>query len=774
MDLKKRKEIVLFAIVTFFILILTLTACMNIPLPSKPKISFSPAVPVAGQDVTVLVNSKDDYSDVQYSVSVDGNALSGNPNTGVFHWIAEEGVHTFIATAVDAYNNAVGATATLKVNLPPPPNIKKIAWYPSSPIGGEEVDFEVEATSIIGIEDLSIGVDSNSLKTTKNGNAYEAKWEAIPGEHTLRITAKDTRGTTNSTQVTLNVGPYPFPKIRSFTWSPQNPTMNDKEVVFKVVGEDPSGFYASIAVDGKDLNTVKLSTSTAIATWDVSVGYHEVVVRLEDSKGWDVKQVHHISILPPQSDLNVQIGIIPKSPKHDDKVTVKAFASDSYAPIQTMILFVDGAKMAQVATNTLTYTFFPSDGNHEITVKAVDMMNEKTSSNLFFNVAFDPQMYPPSMSVKFTKNATVGVAKILSVFATSTAPNSFIKKVSFVNMINSSLIGEVDTGSNGVFSVVWTPLKAGYIPILVNAVDSYNTVSSTVVMMNVVTQPSDENAPLIQPAFKSLIKQSSRVTLCASVVSKNEIKRVNMWVDEVPITPFKKNDELYCVDWIANATGTHTFTVSAQDVYDHESTQTFYFYVYPSKLPVVRLRMKSKVFYVGNEVMATADILKSTSQIDHVNFYVDGVLKDTQYQPPYVFKEKAREIGTHTLTVEAVDIYANKGYAQLTFIVEKDETPPYLQISAPSTVASGENVKVKITTFDRESGVKTLKIDVYSSKSPKPYPGIIPIFSKTFSYPSTYTSISFNASEEALYKVIAISKDTFGNKSVAEKDINVK
>ncbi len=771
MILKALKRRTLLIIATSLLLALILVGCMNVPLPSKPQISFSPVVPVAGQRVTVSITSNDDYSDLYYSAAIDGVPLQGNPQTGTFYWISKEGTHTVVATVTDDYNNSISATTVLKVKLPPPPNVEKVMWYPSNPIGGENVDFEVEATSIIGISDVSLKIDSSSLNVTENGKVYTAKWEAIPGEHTLRVSVKDNMGTVFSTQTAVDVGPYPFPKIRTFTWTPQNPTLNDKRVVFKVVGEDPSGFYANISVDGKDLDTTFLSTSTAVATWDVTVGYHEITVRLENSKGWYVQKIYHLSIKPPQSDLSIQIGITPNSPKHGDNVTVKAYASDSYAPIQAMTLFVDGAEMTQISTNTLSYTFTPSDGSHEITVKAIDKMNEKTSSNLFFTVAFDPQMYPPYLSTRFTPTATVGIPKLLSVFASPTAPSATIRKVTFIDMTDSTSIGESTSTSNGIFSTAWTPSKAGYIPILINAVDSYNTVSSTVVMVNVAPQAVNDNSPLIRPAFDSLIKQSSFVTLAASVSSKNEIKSVEMWVDNVPLTPTKNSSGLYCIKWIASATGTHAFTVSAEDIYAHKTTDTFYFYVYPSKLPVVRLRMNSNKFYTGDEIVATADILKSNSQIDHVNFYVDNVLKDTEYLPPYTFKEKAKNVGMHTLMAEAVDIYANKGYAQANFAIEKDETPPYLSVSAPSTIASGGIVKVKIATFDKESGVKSLKVDVYSSISPQPYPGIVPIISKTFSHPSTYTFISFVATGQATYKIDVLSKDAFDNSSYSQKSV---
>ncbi len=777
MILKKKGNNILLTVILSMILISTiliLSGCMKVAPPSQPIISLFPVAPVAGQKVTVSVKSNDDYSDISYSVAVDGTALPGNSASGVFYWTAQEGTHTIVATVSDTYGNSVSASKHLKVKMPSPPSIEKIRWDPISPIGGEQITFETEATSVIGISDLTMKLDSAILNVTNNGDTYTAKWKAVPGDHALEISVKDMMGTTSSTRVIVNVGPYPFPKIMTFTWTPQNPSLEDRFVTFKVIGEDPNGFYANISVDGNDLNTTQISSNTYVATWDIISGYHEVEVNLEDLKGWCVKKIYHISIEPPQSDLNVQVGITPSTPKHGDKVTIKAYASDSYAPIQMMSLFIDGAISDTVSTNVLSYTFFPSDGNHEIKVEAVDKMNKKAYSQLFFTVSFNPLMYPPQLKARFTQVATVGTAKILTAFASPTAPNAVIKKVTFVNMLNSSLLGESLNGNNGKFSISWVPKRAGYIPILVSAVDSYNTVSSTTVMVKVSPGLLNENSPIIKPEFDSFIKQSSRVSLCASVSDKNEIENVETWVDEVPITPSKNASGLYCVKWIAEATGTHNFTVAARDVYGHEATETFYFYVYPGKLPIVRLRIKPTKLYVGQSVVATADVLKSNAEIDYVNFYVDGKLKATQYLPPYVFKEKTEKSGVHSLMAEAVDMYANKGYAQSNFVVEKDKTPPYLNISAPSTVASGQKVKVNIITYDRESNVKSLNVDVYSSKSPNLYPDIIPIISKVFSYPSTCTTLTFKATKGAVYEINVISKDEFGNSSSLKKTIVTK
>ncbi len=770
MNLKFKYTLLVIVVVGMVFL---LSGCMGVPAPTKPRIVFHPSMPFVGQDVIINVISEDDYSSLSYSLSIDGKILPER-SPSVFEWKATLGLHTFVATVTDTYNHSVSTTSTLTIKSPPPPSVEKITWYPSSPIGGENVEFVLNATSVVGVSDAEMKIDGNALRVFKQGISYIATWTAVPGDHALDITLKDANDQKSSTRTVINVGPYPYPKIMSFTWTPQKPSLNDRNVTFKVVGVDPTGFYATIYVDGQELPTKLEASNTAIATWTVSAGYHLVKVRLEDSKGWYVERTAYVPIQPLQSDLAVQIGINPIHPKHGDEVTVKAYASDSYAPIQNLILFIDGVEEMRVATNTLSFTFHPSDGNHEITVKAVDELNAKASSNFFFNVKFNPAMYPPEVRVEFTQTATVGIAKLLSVYATATAPDAHVTKVYYDDLVASHRIGQSTSCSNGIFSMAWVPKEAGYIPIMVTACDSYGSLSSTVVMVKVSPKIVNGSAPLIKPEFSSLIKESSKVELCASVTSRYSLQKVETWVDDVPLTPFRNSNGLYCVSWIAQATGTHTFKVFAEDVYGHQASETFYFYVYPGKLPLSKLELNSTKFYVGQTLTATADVIKASVEIDHVDFYIDGKLVSSSYVPPYVVNVKTKNVGVHTLTAKVVDVYGNIGYSQANYRVVRDETPPVLIVSAPSNVASGEKVTINITTFDRETKVKEMEVDLYSSKAPRPYPDVIPIISKTYSYPSTQTSFTFIAASRTVYEVHITSEDISGNKTTFEKKIVTK
>ncbi len=764
-------------------LALILTGCMNIPLPSKPTITFNPSKPVAGQAIEIVAKSSDDYSNISYSLKLDGNALEGKEVGGIFvaNWTAMKGTHTVMVTVTDDYNHSVFATETIDVGLPPSPIIKRISWSPLRPVGGDQLNVVVQATSVVGLSNASLSLDSIPLQLTNNGGGkYSTTFEATPGAHHLVASVMDKLGTISSTRLTLNVSAYPYPKIEYFVWTPRKPLPNDT-VVFKgiILAHNKDSSYAIVSVDGKDLYTTidPNASDTFVATWTkASAGYHTVKIKAIDSvNGWYNEQTQHISITPQNGDLNVVIGTDPTNPKHGDNVTISAVAFDSYAPIDKMTLFVDNVKKCVVSsTNTIRYMLTPSDGTHDITVIAKDKVGESITKTKTFYVTFDPNLYPPKLIVKFTSVATVDDAKVLSVYATATAPGAVIKKIVFINMLSSKEINESTAGSNGLFSISWFPNKSGDTPILIEVIDSNNVISATTVMVKVSPKFLNNGAPLIYPVLPStVIKEFSRITLSASVISDAKIKTVSMWVDDIPITPSNSLSDLYSVNWIVDSTGTHLFKVHAEDVYGREATTNFYFYVYSSDLPELSLSITPKSIYLGGKINVTATLVKSTAPISVVKFYIDKKLIRSLYSSPYKLSWTTKKLGNHVLTVEAVDAYGNKGYSNGVFNVYEDKTPPHLALSMPSTASVNENVKIDIRSSDDESGVKNVKVSVYSSKAPQPYPNILPIFTKFYTNPSTHITLNFRPDEVATYTIYVTAEDRSGNSSEKHGKVSV-
>ncbi len=776
MNLKKYSLI--FAIAAISVL---LSGCVSVPGPSAPAISFGTLSPVEGQNVSVTVTSHDSYSNLTAELSVDGNSLSLSGVNGTYFatWTAVKGNHVFDATVTDSYGNSVSTTKALNVGVPNPPSFTQISWNPTNPKGGDSVKFSFSATSQVGIKNLNSWIDSTPLTVSNLGNStYSATWSAVPGLHTVKLTATDSNGNASTTYVKMDVAPYPYPKITDFSWTPQYPTTADKNLIFTLSGYDPNGFIPSISVDGNPLYVTPVSTTSTdsfAALWTIVPGYHEVKVGLTDMNGWNTESVYHIAVTPQSGTMQIVLGSIPQTIDHGATMAISAVVYNYYPPMKKIWLYLDGYLLNTFSsTDTIKYTLSPSDGTHQIVVKAEDGVGMTAEATKTFTVSYDPESYLPKIESSFTPDATVGDTKILSARATATAPDGRITKVTFLDMITSKLIGETSSGSNGIYSVPWTPKEAGRVPILITAVDSNDMVASTVVGVTVAPVTINDGAPIIYPMFNSTIRQSSKVTLAASVVSKSKLAEVKMWVDDLPLTPSKDASGIYSITWIADATGTHVFKTYAEDVYGKAATSDFYFYVYSGNLPELVSKVNPDSVYIGGEVTLSATVVKSTYPINGIDFYVDDSLVGSSYSSPYTMEWKTKTEGAHTFTAEAIDTYGNKGYSSSPFTVYRDTTPPNISLSLPATAATDENVGITINSSDGESGVKSVKIEIFSSADPQPYPDILPIFSQTYDNPVHSFTVDFMPTKAATYTVYGTAEDRAGNSKKVSHTLSVK
>ncbi len=769
------KSIFTILIIAVALLSVILSGCLSVPGPSIPAISFSPSNPVAGQSVRVIVQSSDLYSNFDCSLSVDGQPITLYGTNDIFwgNWIAQNGSHTFTATVTDSYNHSAFISKTINVCLPNPPSIYNISISPANSNGGQILTLTFSSTSVIGIQSISALLDSQPLSITQMSNTYISTFTAIPGNHIIKITSTDTMGTSSSTSVSFQVANYPYPVIKSISWSPQYPTINTPSVIFKITGYDPLGFTSSVYIDNMPVQTTTISSQTSVATWMVVPGNHTVNVVLTDPAGWYNEKTYHIAVTPQAQNMFIVLGISPQQISQNGTATISAVVYNYYPPMQRIWLYMDNTLVYTVsATDTLKYTFMPPIGIHRMMVIAQDGVGMEASAVSTLNVTYNPSIYPPQINVAFTPQATIGVAKILTLRAIATAPGAVISNVTFEDMISNTQIGNTTVGNNGLYAISWIPDETGNVPILIRVTDSNGIQSATIVNVKVSPNYVNGNSPLIYPIFNSTIEQSSMVTFAASVVSHAQIREIDMWIDGVPITPSKSATGLYWIKWIASATGTHLFKVYAQDIYGGAATADFYFYVYPGALPQMLAYATPVSVYVGGNITLGATVLKSESAINYVNFYVDNVEIGSSYYPPYKITWKAQSAGSHTLTVEAVNIYGQKGYASTYFNIFKDTIPPTLQLSVQSTASTGQTVPITVNASDSISGINYIQIQIYSSSAPQPYPGIVPIILKNFSSPNF--TFDWIPTQVATYTIYAIAYDNADNSTKNSAMLDVK
>jgi len=147
---------------------------------------------------------------------------------------------------------------------------------------------------------------------------------------------------------------------------------------------------------------------------------------------------------------------------------------------------------------------------------------------------------------------------------------------------------------------------------------------------------------------------------------------------------------------------TYRFFVGSRDTCGDIETSSNVFRIVPEdvKPPSVTLRIPDRL---SGEVLINATASDDV-RVDYVNFYVDGVLKFTDFDPPYQWRcnTMALSNGRHEFKAEAVDPAGNNGSDVKVGIIDNvDVTPPMIRILSPSggDILS-DRVNVTVTAWE--------------------------------------------------------------------------
>jgi hypothetical protein len=105
--------------------------------------------------------------------------------------------------------------------------------------------------------------------------------------------------------------------------------------------------------------------------------------------------------------------------------------------------------------------------------------------------------------------------------------------------------------------------------------------------------------------------------------------------------------------------------------------------------PVVTITNPTAGATVSGTVSFDADATDNV-EVDYVEFYIDGVIKSTDYSSPYSYSwdTTAETDGDHTLKAIAVDTSSNTDEDQITVTVDNSGSTPYPELTSGETVYS--------------------------------------------------------------------------------------
>jgi hypothetical protein len=212
----------------------------------------------------------------------------------------------------------------------------------------------------------------------------------------------------------------------------------------------------------------------------------------------------------------------------------------------------------------------------------------------------------------------------------------------------------------------------------------------------------DNSGPLIAIHSLSVWGDSGQIGVNTSDVSG--IDRVEFYLEG----GLEDVDYSYPYEWVWSGLllpdGNYTITVISYDILGHSTTASSEIEI-DNTLPTLSVSWDPYETDLSGVVSFTA-VASDNNGIAHVEFYLDGVLQNTDYTAPYswIWDTTIASDGNHTVEVIAVD---NRGNSQtLVVALYVDNSEPVIFVNSPTnnTILSGPSaISVRVTVQDASS-----------------------------------------------------------------------
>jgi hypothetical protein len=216
-----------------------------------------------------------------------------------------------------------------------------------------------------------------------------------------------------------------------------------------------------------------------------------------------------------------------------------------------------------------------------------------------------------------------------------------------------------------------------------------------------IVQAADTTPPVVTidtPGNSSIFELGVDVTYAYTVVEANESTE-EVLLDSSPIPDTGTISGL--------GTGTYNLTVVSTDNSSNVGSDQIIFFVTDTVNPVVTITspLNASIHELGDDIAYTytVDDLSSTSVVVRQNGFI---ITDTGLL-------SGLSVGTHTLNIEATDLYSNVGSDEITFFVQ-DTTAPVVTITSPvnaSTYEYGGDVAYTYSATDLSGVTATILLD---------------------------------------------------------------
>jgi len=248
---------------------------------------------------------------------------------------------------------------------------------------------------------------------------------------------------------------------------------------------------------------------------------------------------------------------------------------------------------------------------------------------------------------------------------------------------------------------------------------------------------------------------------------------------------------------VAGFSAIKTYKVEVSEILDPsgavQGTYSIMFTTAPEgyEAPVVTITQPEENVSVfeGQSVTVSVNI-ESTSEIEKVEFVVEGVVAYTAYSAPYIYTIDDIEAGSYDVFVRAYDVYEGSGISETVTITAQNNTLPTVSISGISdgeTVSSGSTLEITANAEDAEGEISKVILyindRVFAEKTEAPFTfsvtdlpiGVCEIKVRAYDEADTFSESAVNVSVlKSITKIMADEKfDDYEGGQPADPNISI-
>ena len=679
----------------------------------------------SGDEVNFTVNMVDNVGIDSYEFFINGQSATLDANFQTTYTFGAPGVYTFMVIARDKAGNVGTQTLVLTVAAPQDIEAPVVTVGHDGPAiinPGQEVKFTVGATDNVGVKDVYLLINGQSVAVNASGEAMYTF--SSPGIYAITAMAIDLSGNvgyaTMVVQVVSNADTQP--PVVSIEHDGGTNLEAGQKVTITVGAVDNVGVVGrELTVNGQ---TIVLDSEFKAEFTFGAAGYYVIHATARDDAGNIGVQTMTVYVSEPRDTEAPNVNITHNGSAQivvGDTVEFTITATDNVG-VDTLVVTFNGQTVTLV-DGKFSHDF-TAPGKYTIFVSARDAAGNVSTQTLELTVIHGDTEAPVVTITPGSNSIWTGDTVEFTVNATDNS-GTISSLVVKVNGVDVTLV-------DGKFSYNFA--AAGKHVIVATAVDPAGNSATTTLELNIVDK--DNEPPVISIIHNGQGSIYVGDTVSFEVTATDNSGVAPTVVVDVNGQPVTLVDGKF--DYQFSASGTYVVTVIATDGQGNIATSVVEITVTArdSEAPVVEISRPTSPVWTGDTIDFTVTATDNVG-VDSLVVTVNG---QTVSLTGGVFSYSFAAAGKYTIIATAKDAQGNIGIATLELnVADKDTEAPVVEfIYGGGEVVAGQSTDFVVKATDNV-GVTRLIVTVNGANGSVTIPvGLDGKFSYTFAAPGYY------------------------------------